>query len=109
MRAGNPRPQCQTAESTSVDHLDRMVDSGDTAGRPVPGQDQNLYDRRLLDVRDLASIFKCHRETIKRLARSGELPAFKLLKHWYVRPEDLELYLADKVESTRHLRRLQEE
>ena len=68
----------------------------------------NSTQGRLLDIHDLAALFKCSRETIKRLARSGELPAFKLFKHWYVRSEDLERFLADKVESSRHLRRLQE-
>jgi hypothetical protein len=27
---------------------------------------------------------------------------------WYMRPDDLELFLADRVESNRHLRRVQE-
>ena len=63
---------------------------------------------KVLDVRDLAEIFKCSREKIKRMARRGNLPAFKFGKHWYVRREDLERFLANQVESGSHLRRDQE-
>ena len=59
----------------------------------------------ILDVRDIADVFKCSREKIKRMARSGRLPAFKFGKHWYVRREDLESFLANQVDSSSHLRR----
>jgi len=63
---------------------------------------------KVLDVRDLADIFKCSREKIKRMARRGNLPAFKFGKHWYVRQDDLEHFLANQVQSGSHLRRDQE-
>ena len=63
---------------------------------------------KVLDVRDLAEIFKCSREKIKRMARRGNLPAFKFGKHWYVRQDDLERFLANQVQSECHLRRDQE-
>jgi excisionase family DNA binding protein len=63
---------------------------------------------KVLDVRDLAEIFKCSREKIKRMARQGNLPAFKFGKHWYVRQDDLEHFLANQVQSGSHLRRDQE-
>ena len=56
----------------------------------------------------MAALFRCSTEKIKRMARRGELPAFKFGKHWYVRQVDLERYLADRVESKGHLRRIQE-
>ncbi len=62
----------------------------------------------ILDVSDVADLFHCSREKIKRMARSGELPAFKFGKRWYVLRHDLERFLSDKVESSRHLRRIQE-
>jgi excisionase family DNA binding protein len=67
-----------------------------------------LKSNGLLDVRALAELFKCSTEKIKRMARRGELPAFKFGKHWFVRQEDLERHLRDRVESSRHLRRVQE-
>jgi excisionase family DNA binding protein len=63
---------------------------------------------KVLDVRDLAEIFKCSREKIKRMARRGNLPAFKFGKHWYVRQDDLEQFQANQVQSGSHLRRDQE-
>jgi excisionase family DNA binding protein len=63
---------------------------------------------RVLGVDELATIFHCSTESIKRLARRGELPAFKLGKFWYVREEDLEQHLACAVDSKGHLRRNQE-
>jgi len=62
----------------------------------------------VLSVGDVAEIFKCSREKIKRMARRGELPAFKFGKHWYLRKDDLERYLSSRVELTGHLRRIQE-
>ncbi len=62
----------------------------------------------VLDVGDVAEIFKCSREKIKRMARRGELPAFKFGKHWYLRKDDLERFLSGRVELSGHLRRIQE-
>ena len=62
----------------------------------------------VLSVGDVAEIFKCSREKIKRMARRGELPAFKFGKHWYLRKDDLERYLSGRVELSGHLRRIQE-
>jgi excisionase family DNA binding protein len=67
-----------------------------------------VLSKEILDVHDLAEIFKCSREKIKRMARRGNLPAFKFGKHWYVRRKDLERFLANQVESGSHLRRDQE-
>jgi excisionase family DNA binding protein len=65
-------------------------------------------EKSVLDVQDVAEIFGCSREKIKRMARGGELPAFKFGKIWYVRPNDLERFLSNKVELNGHLRRIQE-
>jgi excisionase family DNA binding protein len=67
-----------------------------------------VFSKEILDVQDLAEIFKCSREKIKRMARRGNLPALKFGKHWYVRRKDLERFLANQVESGSHLRRDQE-
>jgi excisionase family DNA binding protein len=60
---------------------------------------------RVLGVDELAEKFRCSTEKIKRMARRGELPAFKFGKSWYVREEDLEHHLTCAVDSYRHLRR----
>lgn len=61
----------------------------------------------ILNVQQLASVFECSTEKIKRKLRGQQLPGFKFGKNWFVRVEDLEKYLASAVESTCHLRRPQ--
>jgi excisionase family DNA binding protein len=63
---------------------------------------------KVFSVDDVAKMFQCGREKIKRMARRGELPAFKFGKHWYVRKDDLEHYLSGRIELSGHLRRIQE-
>lgn len=63
---------------------------------------------RVLGVDEIAAKFNCSTEKIKRMARRGELPAFKFGRLWYVREEDLERHLSRAVDSYRHLRRIQE-
>ncbi len=41
----------------------------------------------MLDIHDLAIMFGCSAEKIKRMVRRRELPAFKFGKVWYMRPE----------------------
>jgi excisionase family DNA binding protein len=53
---------------------------------------------KILGVDDLAVLFNCSAEKIKRLARKKELPAFKFGKTWFVRERDLEAYIARRAE-----------
>ena len=78
--------------------------------RQAESEAQRMADAitEVLSVGDVAEIFKCSREKIKRMARRGELPAFKFGKHWYLRKDDLERYLCSRVELSGHLRRIQE-
>ena len=93
---------------TSTD-IARMSDSSDLEFGEQPRENTlRAVSKEILDVHDLAEIFNCSREKIKRMARRGNLPAFKFGKHWYVRREDLERFLANQVESGSHLRRDQE-
>jgi excisionase family DNA binding protein len=50
-------------------------------------------------VDELAIFFGCSTEKIKRLCRKRELPAFKFGKSWYVREQDLEIYINRAIES----------
>ena len=55
----------------------------------------------VLGVDELANLFRCSTEKVKRLARSGKLPAFKVGKSWFVRERDLELYIDRVLASAR--------
>jgi excisionase family DNA binding protein len=57
------------------------------------------YLSRILGVDELAVYFNCSTAKIKRRARAGELPAFKFGKSWFVREDDLELYIQQMLES----------
>jgi len=57
------------------------------------------YLSRILGVDELAVYFNCSAAKIKRRARAGELPAFKFGKSWFVREDDLELYIQQMLES----------
>jgi excisionase family DNA binding protein len=54
---------------------------------------------RVLGVDELAVLFGCSTEKIKRQARKGELPAFKFGKSWYVREQDLRTFIDRAVET----------
>ena len=52
-------------------------------------QEPSAIDPKLLNVSELASIFHCDPETVKRQARSGRLPGFKFGKFWFFRWQDI--------------------
>ena len=54
---------------------------------------------RPLTVGEVAELFRCHPETIKRQAKLGTLPAFKLGKYWYFRRSDIQKFMEDAVQA----------
>jgi excisionase family DNA binding protein len=63
-------------------------------------ESRHPYGNNVFGVDELAEFFKCSTEKIRRLARKGELPAFKFGKSWFMRERDLEAYLDRVVGST---------
>src|ERR1700722_9724335 len=55
--------------------------------------ERSTLSTRVFGVDELAIFFGCSAEKIKGLARKRELPAFKFGKSWYVREQDLEIYI----------------
>lgn len=113
----DPRLPCRDSERTSqpllhgstAQHCADGIDSQIRSSLVTEGDGEGESSMNILDIDDLAELFHCSREKLKRMARSGELPAFKFGKSWYVRADDLERLLSDKVQSSRHLRRIQED
>jgi len=64
---------------------------------------------KVFSVDDVAGVFQCNRETVKRMLRRHELPGFKFGKSWFVRAKDLEELLALEVQSSGRLRRESQE
>lgn len=42
----------------------------------------------------VAALLKCHVKTVEKLCRSGELPAVKKLRKWYILPDALVSYVS---------------
>ena len=55
----------------------------------------------ILTVTDIATLFRQDPETVKRHARNGTLPGFKLGKAWYFRWSDMENMIKDAVSTSR--------
>ena len=45
-----------------------------------------------------ADYLQVHQRTITRLAKIGEIPAFRIGSHWRFRPADLDSWIRSKVE-----------
>jgi excisionase family DNA binding protein len=70
------------------------VDTRSGAGSRIYNEEfRQPCGNKVLGVDQLAEFFNCSTEKIKRLARRGELPAFKFGKTWFVREQDLEAYI----------------
>lgn len=44
---------------------------------------------KLFTVSEVANLFRCDPETVKRQARAGKLPGFKFGKSWFFRMQDI--------------------
>jgi len=87
----DPRPSRQARAN-----LDLLTKSEPSRGL---SDERSTLSTRVFGVDELAIFFGCGTEKIKRMARRRELPAFKFGKSWYVREQDLEVYINRAVES----------
>jgi excisionase family DNA binding protein len=55
----------------------------------------------LLSPVQAAALLGVHPKTLVRMARSGEVPALRIGKHWRFRASLLNAYIADKLQSNR--------
>jgi excisionase family DNA binding protein len=55
------------------------------------------YFEPLLDLSQAASLIGLHPDTLKRMARANEVPAFKMGKYWRFRASELDSWLKTKV------------
>lgn len=80
-------------EDTATEQTERNCEVNQWSGS-CSGDDRKQSSRnKILGVDELAEFFNCSTEKIKRLARRGELPAFKFGKSWFMRERDLEVFL----------------
>ncbi|MBN1935287.1 MAG: helix-turn-helix domain-containing protein [Anaerolineae bacterium] len=58
------------------------------------GSDANEND--MLTIAQVAKYLKLHELTVRRLAREGELPAFKVGRQWRVKRDLLEKWIGER-------------
>ncbi len=56
--------------------------------------------KRPWTTQEAADFLQIHPRTITRMAKSGELPAFRIGTHWRFRPSDLDDWMRSKVSCT---------
>jgi excisionase family DNA binding protein len=60
----------------------------------APGPSPHLpHQPRLLEVHEVAYQLRCSQETVRRLIRSGKLPAARLGSHFRVKQSDLDAFI----------------
>jgi excisionase family DNA binding protein len=50
----------------------------------------------MLTIAEVAKYLKLHELTVRRLAREGELPAFKVGRQWRIKRDLLEKWIAER-------------
>jgi excisionase family DNA binding protein len=63
-------------------------------------EDTELFDRDempdMLTISEVAKYLKLHELTVRRLAREGELPAFKVGRQWRIKRNLLETWIEER-------------
>ena len=72
--------------ATRTATTDRVKKGRKTMNRPDP----------ILTVDEVAEYLNLHPLTVRRLARDGEIPAFKTGRQWRIKRELLEKWIADR-------------
>jgi len=52
----------------------------------------------VLTMSEAAELLKCSEKTLTKLAKSGEIPCFKLGMRWKFRRDDLDSWMREQVE-----------
>jgi excisionase family DNA binding protein len=78
---------CEIIDTTVLEALSWPA----VATRSVPGPG---VATEVLTPEEVATYLRLSRKTVYRMARSGELPAFKAANHWRVRCVDLEDWIS---------------
>ena len=61
----------------------------------IPGAN-DMDEANMLTIAEVAKYLKLHELTVRRLAREGELPAFKVGRQWRIKRNLLENWIAER-------------
>ena len=56
----------------------------------------DMDEANMLTIAQVAKYLKLHELTVRRLAREGELPAFKVGRQWRIKSNLLESWIAER-------------
>jgi excisionase family DNA binding protein len=88
------------------EHLKSLRESvHDQAGHFQPQADLLSSRDPVWDCVEAARFLKIHPVTVKRLARQGALPAFRIGNRWRFRPSELDAWARSAIGSSHSLRR----
>ena len=59
-------------------------------------QGADVDETNMLTIAEVAKYLKLHELTVRRLAREGELPAFKVGRQWRIKRDLLEEWIAER-------------
>lgn len=59
-------------------------------------ESSDIDETNMLTIAEVAKYLKLHELTVRRLAREGELPAFKVGRQWRIKRNLLENWIADR-------------
>jgi excisionase family DNA binding protein len=62
--------------------------------KSVPTNEESMPD--MMTISEVAKYLKLHELTVRRLAREGELPAFKVGRQWRIKRDLLENWIQER-------------
>ncbi len=60
------------------------------------GSGSGMNENDMLTIAQVATFLKLHELTVRRLAREGELPAFKIGRQWRIKRDLLEKWISER-------------
>jgi excisionase family DNA binding protein len=108
IREGPIKSESDPALASKVSSSNDQVGAATLQSLPMPVEtvvDSNVHLESLLDSEEAGRFLRIHPATVKRLARSGRLPGFRIGNRWRFRFSDLDDWAHSAVLSRHSLRR----
>jgi excisionase family DNA binding protein len=94
-----------TADRGELTKLERVRAGVERAENARLATLENYYSEPVWNCSEASRFLRIHPATVKRLARDGKLPSFRIGNRWRFRPSELDAWARSTVLSTHSLRR----
>jgi excisionase family DNA binding protein len=96
----------QTIGYANEEHMNYLgVDAREQIDDESSSKLEKYHPEPVWNCHEAARFLRIHPATVKRLAREGKLPAFRIGNRWRFRPSELDAWARSTVLSTHSLRR----